>query len=404
MKKLEKALKQDMKLGLSRIEKLLKLWGNPQEDYKVILITGTNGKGSVTAYLASILKEEGYKVGSYFSPHLKKYNERIRINGKEISDKTFSKYESEVLAYAKKNKNNITLFEALTAVAYKYFSDEKCDFAVMEIGLGGRQDATNVAQEAISIITNIELDHTNRLGKTIDEIAYEKTGIMKKGLCITGTKGRGLDVIKENATKLGIPLKIFNEDFYIKTKEYNNKHGLFEFVGHEFHDNLEIKLLGRHQTKNASLAVIAAEELGVSEEAIRKGLLATKNSGRLEIIGKNPLLVIDGAHNPNGIGELIGNLHIFNYDKLIIVFGVMKDKNWQEMVHLLAPQADLFICTQIKTERCERVKNVLKLAKNYTEAIAIEDCKKALKEAKKKAKKKDMILVCGSIYLLGEMF
>ena len=397
-----KNLEVDINLGLSRITKILTKWKNPQNNYKVILIGGTNGKGSVTSYLASILKEDGFKVGSFFSPHLKKYNERIRINGEPISDKKFSSYEKKVVEHAKKEK--LTVFEAITAIAYKYFSDEKCDFAVMEIGLGGKQDATNVAEEAISVITNIDLDHTDRLGKTIDEIAQEKIGIMKKGTCITGAKGRGLEIIKENAKKNKIELKVFNEDFYIHTKEYSSKHGVFEYVGYEFYDNLEVKLLGRHQTKNASLAVMAAEEIGIPEKSIRKGLLKAENAGRLEIKKQKPLIVIDAAHNPHGIGELIANLHIFNYDKLIAVFGVMKDKKWDEMIQLLAPHADMFICTQPAGQRAAKALDLVKIAQLYTESKSITDPKKALKEAQKKAGKNDMILVCGSIYLLGELF
>src|SRR3989338_6765482 len=181
----KKRAKFGVKMGLERTQKLCEVLGNPQDKLKVILVTGTNGKGSVVSYLAGILSEAGYKTGSYFSPHLVKYNERFKIDGKEISDKEFKRYEKEVLDLFKRGYD-MTLFEALTAIAYKYFADKNCDFAVMEIGMGGSYDATNIASEAIAIITNVDLDHTEYLGDSIEKIARDKAGIIKNKNVITG--------------------------------------------------------------------------------------------------------------------------------------------------------------------------------------------------------------------------
>ncbi len=393
--------------GLERIAKLMGALGHPEQKMKVILVTGTNGKGSVTSYLASILTDAGYKTGSYLSPHLVSYNERFKINGKEISDVKLKKYEKAILGLFEKGKDGekyeITEFEALTAMAYKYFADENCDFAVMEIGMGGRLDAANIADECIGIITNVDLEHTEYLGETIEQVAFEKAGILKKGIGITAASGKALEKIKEEAKRRGLKLKSLNEDFFIKITESNCEHTLFNFVGYEFYNNLEVKLLGRYQAYNASLAVAAAEELGIEQRAIHNGLKKAKNLGRLQIIGKDPIILLDAAHNPHGIKELLDSLNLFDYSRLICIFGVMKDKNWKEMLRLLGPHCDALIATQPKINRAVDVDDVAKEANNYTRAIAVKDAKKSFAEAKKQAKKNDLVLVCGSIYLLSEL-
>jgi dihydrofolate synthase/folylpolyglutamate synthase len=399
----KKLSKFGSKPGLERMTKIMKKLGNPEQRMKVILVTGTNGKGSVTSFLSAILAADGYKVGSYFSPHLLKYNERFKINGKDISDAKLKKYEKIVLALFAK-KYSMTEFEALTAIAYKYFADENCDFAIMEIGMGGRLDATNIAEECLSIITNVDLEHTDYLGDTIEKVASEKAGIMKKGIAITGAKGNSLEVIKEEANRKNIQLFVLNEDFFGKPIILNSKKGAFNYVGADFFNALEIKLIGRHQIDNAALAVAAAEQLGVEEEAIKKGLKKATNPARLQLISKSPKrILVDAAHNPHGMRELIANLNLFDYDKLVCVFGVMKDKDWKEMLKTLAPHCDLLITNQPKAERSESADAIANEASQYVDSIAVKDVKKSLLYAKKKAKKNDLILVCGSIYMIGEL-
>lgn len=408
---LEKKLtKFGIKLGLERINEFCDYLGNPQEKMKVILVAGTNGKGSVTAFLASILKEEGYKTGSYYSPHLKKYNERFQINGKMIGDVKLKKYEKMALDYIKKTKKELMMFEALTGIAYRYFADCNCDFAVMEIGMGGRYDATNVAEECISIITNIGIEHSEYLGNSIQSIAKEKAGIMKRGIVITAAEETALGIIRSRADELKLKIKTINNDFFARPVETTDRHTVFGYIGESFYTKLETGLLGRYQAVNASLAIAAAEQLGVEESSIRKGLKNAKNPGRLEIINARyktrhpkPLIVIDAAHNSHGIKELVINLSIFRYKKLICVFGVMKDKNWQEMVSLLAPKCYEFIVNQINDRRAADAGEVAKYASQFTKTRIVKDPRKSLAKAKKLAKKDDMILVCGSIYMIGKL-
>ncbi|MBI2079364.1 bifunctional folylpolyglutamate synthase/dihydrofolate synthase [Candidatus Micrarchaeota archaeon] len=403
MKELEKELaKRGVQLGLDRTKKLMQYWDKPHQKYKIILVAGTNGKGSVTSYISSILKEAGYKVGSYYSPHVVRYNERFRINGKMISNKEFKKYEKEVLKYAKKNQ--LTFFEALTGIAFKYFADKDVDWAVVEVGLGGRLDATNIADAAISVITNVELEHTDVLGKTIGEITFEKAGILKKGIGITGATGKALVVIKENAGKRGVRLKVLNEDFFAKDIKADSKSTKFNYIGEDFYTGLETALIGRYQASNAALAVAAVEQIGVEGEAIRKGLKKAENLGRLQLIRRKPLVIADAAHNVHGIKGLIENLSLFDYENLILVFGVMEDKNWREMIELIAPHSKLMIVNQPKIERAADPKEIEKVASKLVKTKLIKDVRKSVKEAIKLAKKKDLILVCGSIYMLGEVF
>lgn len=406
MLELEKRLARfGIKPGLERIKKICNALGNPQDKLRVILVTGTNGKGSVTSYLSSILKEADYKVGSYYSPPLLKYNECFKINGKDISDREFRKYEKMILNLHKKGYE-ITLFEALTAIAYKYFADKDCDYAVIEIGMGGSYDATNIAKEDIAIITNVDLDHTEYLGDTIEKIAEDKAGIIKNnnGIVITACNKSALNVIKKKIKneKKNTRMKVLNENFFVKVKNTSDKETRFDYIGENFYLNLSTSLIGRYQAINASLAVAAAEEIGVEEDAMKIGLIRAKNPGRLQTIRKNPLVVIDAAHNVHGIRELIANLDLFDYERLVCVFTAMKDKNWQEMTTLLAQQTDFFIATQIKNKRCESAENIAKKASRYTKAVATKNVKDSILKIKRIAKKADLILICGSIYMLGE--
>ena len=273
----------------------------------------------------------------------------------------------------------------------------------MEIGMGGSLDATNIAEECISIITNVDLEHTEYLGGTIEQIAREKSGIMKKGICITGAHGNALGIIKKESENRNLQLRVLNEDIFAKIVSASDKKTIFNYVGHEFFNGLETRLIGRHQVSNAELAVAAAEELGIEEDAIRSGIKNAKNPGRLEIVSHNPSVVLDGAHNPHGIRELIGNLDLFRYDRLSIVFAAMKDKDWKEMIRLLAPHCDWFIATQPKGERAEDAKKVAKEAGAYVDSIAEKNLKKAIAIAKRHAGKKGMVLICGSLYLIGEI-
>ncbi len=401
MKNLEKKLSKFGSIpGLSRIKKLLKNWNNPQNNMRVILITGTNGKGSTTAYLSSILKEAGYKTGSFYSPHLIRYNERIRINGIEISDKDFKKYENLILNYLKK-ENKITLFEALTAIAYKYFSDNSCDFAVMEIGMGGRFDATNIAKEEIGIITSIGLEHTIHLGNTIEKIAFEKAGIIKNGIGICGEKNiSAIKVIKKECKKRERKCLFLNKDFEIKNIRCFENKTYFDYFGKNIYKSIKLNMAGNYQAQNASLALKASEILKINKKAILNGLKNAKIRGRMELISKNPRILLDVAHNPHGINYLVQNLKLFKYKRLICIFGVMKDKNWKKMIIQLDPYISEWIFPKTNIKRALDPKNLIKFLKK---GKLFKNPKKSMEYARKISKKEDLIIVCGSIYFAEKL-
>jgi dihydrofolate synthase/folylpolyglutamate synthase len=385
--------------GLERIKLLMEKLGNPQNEYKVVLVGGTNGKGSTVTYLSSILGKSGLKTGSFYSPHMKNYQERFQVNNKMIGKKELEKYEKLILDLIDQGME-ITMFEALTAIAYKYFADKQVDIAVMEVGMGGEFDATNIARPDLAIITNVELEHTQHLGKSIEEIAKTKAGILKHAKTgITGCSQEALSHIESVK-----PVKSLGRDFFIEPREVNNQHSIFSYLGKQHYSDLELSLLGRHQIDNAALAVAAAEELisSIDEQAIREGLLNADHSARLQVLSKKPLVLLDAAHNPAGIGTLITSLSLFDYDKLIVVFGSRETKNWREMIRLLGMHADTIIANKAKGKSVDP-KEITKVASLYTETKVSSDVKGSLKKAKSIAKEKDMILVCGSIYMLGEL-
>jgi len=394
------------KPGLERITKIMAALGDPQDSQRVIIVSGTNGKGSVTSYVASVLASAGYKAGSYFSPHLVSYNERFKVNGKEISDARLAKYEQEMEALFEKGFG-MTSFEALTAIAYRYFADEKADFSVMEAGMGGEFDATAIAKPEVGVITNVELEHTEYLGRTIEDIARTKAGILKKGSKgVSGCAGITLAAIESVAEKNGaVSVSALGRDFFVEAKEVSARRTVFNYLGKAHYAELETLLLGRHQADNAGTAVAAVEALEgeIGEEAVRRGLRSAANPGRLQILSRDPLVVIDAAHNPAGIGSLVSSLPLFDFGRLIVVFGVLAAKDWKEMLRLLGQHADVIIANRQRREGAADPQEVAREASGYAEALVVPDVKESLAAAKKMAGKRDMVLVCGSIYMLGEL-
>ena len=306
-------------LGLDRISKVLDLIGNPQDKLDCIHVAGTNGKGSVCAILASILKYAGKKVGLYTSPHIFKYTERIQINNCPIFDDDFAKYVFEISDLADKNNIDLTEFEILTAVMFKYFADNNVDVVVLETGLGGRFDATNVIKKNLcSIITHIDYDHTERLGNTLDKIAYEKAGIIKPKCPCIAFEGREVykDVADEN-------------------------HSLLMLIA-PFEDTSKLALKGTYQQENLSLALAAIQTLfpEISRETIDMGLENVKHICRFQYIPEKNL-IIDGAHNPNGINSLKQSLDMYYpYEKRRFIFGCLKNKDYKHMVQSLIDRGD----------------------------------------------------------------
>jgi len=405
MKRLEERLaKFGIMPGLERTQKICEALGRPQDCMEVILVTGTNGKGSVTAALSAMLAEAGHKTGAYYSPHVERYNERIKVDGKDISDAQFKPYE-DMLLKLNDEGYEMTVFEALTAIAFRYFADMGCRYAVMEIGMGGRYDATNIAMERAAIVTKVALEHTEYLGKSVREIAADKSSIIKnpKGVAITGCEGEALEEVRKTADAAGTRLVHLGPGgIEVALRGAMADSTVFDYRGKNAYSALMISLAGRHQAFNAALAVAAAEELGLDEKAIRGGLGKTRNIGRLQIVGRGPLVVADGAHNADGMRALASSLDLFPREKLVCVFSALKDKDWRAMLAIIAPLCDSMVITQLGGERAESAGMIAEEARKYTDAETVQDISKSVLAAKRRAGKKGMVLICGSLYMLGE--
>lgn len=304
-------------LGLERIKKILIALGNPQNNLKCIHVAGTNGKGSVCSMLDSILKEAGYKTGLYTSPHIFEYTERIKISGIEIPKETFAKYFEKIFEITKKENIHLTEFEIITVIMFMYFNDENVDYVILETGMGGRLDATNVIEQNLcAIITQIDLDHIDRLGSTKDKIAYEKAGIIKKGCPVITSMG--YEAIRDKADEM-------NSMFILTTP----------FVPQEYSEALALK--GLHQQENLALVLTAINYLfkEIDNNTILDGLKKVKNPFRFEFIPEKNL-IIDASHNPNGIKALKDNLDFYYPNqRRRFVFGCLKNKDYKKMMEIL---------------------------------------------------------------------
>lgn len=412
--------------GLENIRWILELLGNPQKALKCVHIAGTNGKGSVASMLSYIMKEEGYRVGKYTSPHLVSFTERITINEKEITEEEIV----ELTAFIRKkieqvdNKRFFTFFDFTTAIAFEYFFRQNIDIAMIEVGMGGRLDSTNVISPVASVITNIGLDHTGQLGNNIIEIAHEKAGIIKDGLpVITGADGIALTVIERVAKMHKSPLYAFDKDFRIRKKA----DGVMEYEGlREHFKDIEVNLKGDHQLVNAAIALCVSEVISehgfaLGKVSIRKGLSDVSWHGRLEIVKERPSIILDGAHNREGMHALSEYFTSHYTEKRkILIFGVMKDKAYNEMLEEIIPLIDILIFTKPDMERAlppEALKtfmhsdNFSKLRKNaysttepfnHSSVFYTQNIRSALEQAKKIADNNDLILITGSLYTIGE--
>lgn len=404
--------------GLKRIEILLGLLGNPHKELKAVHVAGTNGKGSVTAMLSSILNKAGYKVGTYISPHLISITERYLINGKQIDKSSFTRYTEilkEKIEYIKKMGEEIpSQFEMLTALAFLYFRDEKVDIAVVEVGLGGRYDATNVLDSMISIITSISYDHIAILGDSIEEIAMEKAGIIKnKGLTILYPQkyAEAEKAIESKCIKLESNLiKVEKES--IVSKEFNIDGQLMDYYYNNFmYRDIKLPLLGDHQLLNAAVAITAASSLNkfgfkVDEHHIRQGIENVVWPCRLSVASINPLIIIDGAHNEDGV--LVLSMALKKYFKgkeLILVMGMLKDKDHDKSLEILASMAKNLIATEPLNERALKAEELGREAKKYCLDVKIEpSLKNAIEAAMSICNNNSFICICGSLYLVGEAY
>lgn len=409
--------KYGSRLGLDCIEKLLELLGSPHKDMKYIHIAGTNGKGSTASFISTMLKEYGYKVGLFTSPYLERFNERITINGKQIPDERVAeiteRIKDKIQIMLKEGYQHPTTFEIVTALGFVYFKEENVDYVVLEVGLGGRLDSTNVIKDSlISVITTIDYDHMDVLGDTLGKIAYEKAGIIKdNGLVLTyPQKDEALNVLREVSENKNACFKICPME-NVNIVEINEYGGVFNYsYNGKVYENMKINLVGKYQVYNATLAFTALlllREKGllkISDEALVKGLENTRWPGRIEVLKRNPLFVIDGGHNIQGIKALSENLNRFNYDRLILGLGILKDKEVEEMVKTLATKADEVVITEANIYRKMDALDLGKIVKKYNSHIHIKkDLKKAVQKAYELADEKDMILFTGSLYLIGDV-
>lgn len=393
-------------LGLGPTSRLLKKFDNPQMCYKSILIGGTNGKGSVAAILSSILGKTGKRIGLYTSPHLIDFRERIRVNGQMIPQERLCNIIDIIRAKA---KEDLTYFEFSTVLAFLYFYLEGVDVAVLEVGLGGRLDATNLVTPEASVITNVSLDHREYLGRDIKSIAREKGGIIKRnGICITAvTQPSVIGVMENICLEKGARLFRCGKDMKIRKK----KGGRMFYNGIEkTYSNLNFPLVGRHQVKNASLAlaaveVLASKGLNVNNNAVFEGMSNVRWEGRLETLSHDPQIVVDGAHNPAGISALCNSLTTdFSYERLICIFGGMSDKDCKGMLKRLAGIANHIILTSPRVSRASKVDELGRIAEKLgVSHESIPETSRAMERASFLAGKNDLICVTGSIYLVGEI-
>jgi dihydrofolate synthase / folylpolyglutamate synthase len=408
------------KFDLENISILAGRLGRPDRAYPSAHIAGTNGKGSTAAFLESILRRAGFHTGLNTSPHLEKINERIRVNGEEISDdafaKTFARIQAlnEELLAAGKLRAHPTYFECVTAMAFEYFASERVDFGVFEVGLGGRLDATNILNPVVSIITCVDFDHENFLGHSLPEIAAEKAGILKPHVPVVVAEQRreALDVIRARAIELGCPLIEATAAFRIEKEWMENGRSRAIVTENLSGWSMEIapRLPGRFQIQNSLNAAAAARYLQnrgyrISDEAIALGIAETVWPGRLEKLQSHPDVYLDGAHNPSAARELatFWEQHLAGR-KIWLVFGALRDKAVDEIAGILFPHAAEVIFTQPRTTRAISVAQLAELTSHHaTHFAVIADPEPALEYALERAAPQDAILVAGSLYLVGQL-
>lgn len=408
VKYIHSLLKFGMNLGLRRISALLNELGNPQEKLEFVHVAGTNGKGTTSTMLSSILCAAGKKTGLFTSPYVFDFCERIQINNKNIPHDDLSLVVEKVKNACDRlsaKGTEPTEFEAITAAAMLYFYEQKCDAVVLEVGLGGRYDSTNIIPcPKAAVITSISLDHTKILGDTVEKIAAEKCGIIKNGGTVITTSeqnGKALSVIKDTVKEKNGRLligdvsaaEILSEDIFGTEISYN---GL----------TVKIPLVGRHQVENTVGVITAARALGISDEFIKRGIESTVIHARMEIISRSPVIMLDGGHNPECAAALENVLVRFAGDKNItVLIGMMADKDTKDYLAAILPHCKTAVFTKPSNPRAEDENELLREGECFCrDVVSVKDPKDAYKKAGSLVKNGDMLLVCGSFYLLSDIF
>ena len=395
---------------LDNIKELLKIFHKPQDKLKIIHITGTNGKGSVASFIASALTENNYKVGKFTSPYITNIREEIEINNEEISEEDFAKLATEVREKVEEldeKKIFVSGFEILTSISYIYFARNNLDFVVMEVGMGGRVDATNVMEKSIPVFCHISLDHANILGDTIGKIAHEKGGIIKENSQVFSypQEVEARAELKKLSKEKNSSFEEFSQD-EVEILSSNEEGNIFNFRNHK---NVEISLIGDHQALNASLALIVLDFLkkdyGLDEEKIKVGLKKAKNIGRTECLSKDPLIIIDGSHNLDSIERIEESVKKFSYNKLILGFSLLKDKDHDHILKKIENIADKIVLTEIDSDRHTDLKDLEAEFRKFSkkEIYPIKNREEAVEKTLSLAGDGDMILWCGSLYLIKDI-
>lgn len=405
--------------GLERTYRILELLGNPQESLKLIHIAGTNGKGSTTSIITSLLRANNFKVGMYTSPFLEEFEERIQINGENIPKDALAKLITKLKVVVDKvieeGYNHPTEFEIITCLMLLYFKEENVDYGVVEVGLGGRLDSTNVINPVLSVITSISFDHTNLLGNTLSEIAREKAGIIKENtpVVIYPQEEEAYIEIEKSSKNMNAPLYLISPES-CELLEIINEEKIYQYISVEFNNEIikvKLPLLGEHQIINAQLALKAYEIICEKEQInkdvniVKEGFKNVKWIGRLEVMAKSPLIVIDGAHNIQGIKALRKNVEkYFKYNNIYLLLGILADKQVNEMIEEITPLAKKVYALTPHSDRAELSSDlrneIIKINPNCTAYESYED---ALNNALNEANEDDLILVSGSLYMIGDM-
>lgn len=403
--------------GLERMKMLAEEMGNPQRGLKTVHIGGTNGKGSTCSLVAEVLASAGMRVGLYTKPHLQSYRERIRINGEPLPREKLAGFISWLSRMGDllvgRGMDHPTQFEVEVAMMLAHFAAERVDACVVEVGMGGRLDATNVLEDPlVSAITNVGLDHLDVLGSDVRQIAWEKAGIIRDGGCVvTAAEGEGLAVIERVCREHHASLcRVGKEITWEKLQADSSGNRFNVRCGEARYEGLEVGLLGPHQVKNACTAVGVVEALrragmGIAEESLREGLGRARWPGRLEVMQQRPLVVLDGAHNRDGAAVLAAAVrHLFGGRRLVLVLGVLADKEVGAIVDALAPLAEFVVVTMPANRRAAATEIVAREVRKRAAGFVEEPrAREAVRLALSRAGPDDMVLVSGSLYLVGEV-
>jgi dihydrofolate synthase/folylpolyglutamate synthase len=404
---------------LERMKRLAALLGDPQKSVRSIHIAGSKGKGSTASYVQSMLMAAGFKTGLYTSPHLISFRERIRVDNELISEEGIARILGRVkeIVETSMKEERPTFFEIYTALAYIYFKEKNVDFAVYEVGLGGRLDATNLIEPLVSAITPISYEHTDKLGNTLEEIAAEKCGIIKRGsICVSAPQeSLALKTIEDICRDREARLILVGRDIKFKESASDENSNIFDLSGlFKERKGLKTSLIGSHQVINAAVAIGIIEAFGIkgiaiSEKAIRDGIRDSKWPGRLEVVGKKPFVLLDGAHNRASAGTLIAAVKkIFKYKRLILVLGVSKDKDVRGMLAELLPAASKIVLTKSKVanralDPSKMREEISAMGHDAKDVVLTSDTGEALDRALSMADSEDLVLITGSLFIVGEI-